>query len=97
MPFLLYDTSPPTKRNLIERRQIPKRKSVIIALATGDDITERIGTDAIGKKYGKGIVAADENGRWVDYLILGPLHNSTMYRKRTSAIKADGPIFAAGS
>ena len=65
--------------------------------AVGEDITSRIGIDAIGKEYGKEIAAADENGTFVDYLIPDPLHNFTLYRKHTWAIKADGLIFAAGS
>lgn len=64
----------------------------------GDDITGRIGTDAIGKEYGKEIAAADENGRAVDYLIPDPLHDDyKLYRKHTWAIKADELVFAAGS
>ncbi len=63
----------------------------------GEDITSRIGIDAIGKEYGKEIAAADENGTFVDYLIPDPLHNFTLYRKHTWAIKAEGFIFAAGS
>ena len=66
--------------------------------AVGADITSRIGTDAIGKEYGKELVAADANGRFVDYLIPDPLHDYTLYRKHTWAIKADdGLVFAAGS
>lgn len=65
--------------------------------AVGDDIAGRIGIDAIGKEYGKEIAAADENGRWVDYLIPDPRQDYTLYRKHTWAIKADGLIFAAGS
>ena len=63
----------------------------------GDDITSRIGIDAIGKEFGKELAAADENGTFVDYLIPDPLHDYTLYRKHTWAIKADGLIFAAGS
>ena len=66
--------------------------------AVGQDITSRIGIDAIGKEYGKELVAADENGTFVDYLIPDPLHDYTLYRKHTWAIKADdGRIFAAGA
>ena len=65
--------------------------------SVGDDITGRIGTDAIGKEYGKELAAADENGVFVDYLIPDPLDNYTLFRKHTWAIKADGLIFAAGS
>ncbi len=63
----------------------------------GDDITGRIGTDAIGKEYGQEIAAAGETGRFVTYLIPDPLRDFTLYRKHTWAIKADGLIFAAGS
>ena len=63
----------------------------------GDDITGRIGVDAIGKEYGKEIAAADEAGRFVTYLIPDPRSMYTLYRKHTWAIKADGLIFAAGS
>ena len=63
----------------------------------GDDITSRIGIDAVGKEYGEEIAAVDENGRFVDYLIPDPLHDYTLYRKHTWPIRADGLIFAAGS
>lgn len=63
----------------------------------GDDITGRIGTDAIGKEYGQEIAATGETGRFVTYLIPDPLRDFTLYRKHTWAIKADGLIFAAGS
>ena len=70
----------------------------VFAGVEGDDITGRIGTDAIGKEYGKELAAADENGMFVDYLIPDPLHDFTLYRKHTWAVKADnGLIFAAGS
>ena len=39
----------------------------------------------------------NENGKFVDYLIPDPLHDYTLYRKHTWAIRADGLIFAAGS
>ena len=63
----------------------------------GDDITGRIGVDAVGKEYGKEIADAGETGRFVTYLISDPFQNYTLYRKHTWAIKADGLIFAAGS
>ena len=63
----------------------------------GEDITGRIGIDALGKEYGKEIAAAGENGTFVDYLIPDPLDNFTLYRKHTWAVKADGLVFAAGS
>ena len=66
--------------------------------AVGQDITSRIGIDAIGKEYGEEIAAADDKGTFVDYLIPDPLHDYTLYRKHTWAIKADnGLIFAAGA
>ena len=65
--------------------------------SVGEDITSRIGIDAIGKEYGREIAAADENGTFVDYLIPDPRDDFTIYRKHTWAIKADGLIFAAGS
>ena len=63
----------------------------------GEDITGRIGVDAVGKEYGKEIADADETGRFITYLIPDPLQDYTLYRKHTWAIKADGLIFAAGS
>ena len=63
----------------------------------GEDITGRIGVDAVGKEYGKEIADADETGRFVTYLIPDPRDGYTLYRKHTWAIKADGLIFAAGS
>ena len=73
----------------------------------GDDITGRIGVDAVGKEYGKEIAAADETGRFITYLIPDPRSMYTLYRKHTWAIRAFVPdidsdnevrlIFAAGS
>ena len=66
--------------------------------AVGVDITGRIGTDAIGKEYGKELAAADEQGTFVDYLIPDPLDdNYRIYWKRTYAVRHDGLVFAAGS
>ena len=63
----------------------------------GADVTGRLGRDAINKEYGKEFVSADENGKWVDYLIPDPFSDYTLYRKHTWVIRVGDRIFAAGS
>ena len=51
--------------------------------------------DATGYFYGDDLLAADENGRWVDYVFLNP-ETGEQPTKHTWAIRHDGLIFASG-
>ena len=58
-------------------------------------VSPRERTDANGKPYGLEIVAADENGRWVDYVFVNPETGETE-QKHTWVIKYDGLLFLSG-
>ena len=51
--------------------------------------------DVTGYFYGDDLLAADENGRWVDYVFLNP-ETGEQPTKHTWAIRHDGLIFASG-
>ena len=59
----------------------------------GQSVRER--SDITGKPYGLEIGAADEDGRWVDYVFVNPATGEPQ-RKHTWVIKHDGLLFAAG-
>ncbi len=52
-------------------------------------------SDINGKPYGRELVAADENGVWVDYFFTNPLTDEPT-RKRTWARRHDGLVFGSG-
>lgn len=52
-------------------------------------------SDINGKPYGLEVVAADENGRWVDYVFVNPTSGETE-QKHTWVIKHDGLLFLSG-
>ena len=51
--------------------------------------------DVTGYFYGDDLLAADEDGRWVDYVFLNP-ETGEQQTKHTWAIRHDGLIFASG-
>ena len=51
--------------------------------------------DVTGYFYGDDLLAADENGRWVDYVFLNP-ETGEQPTKHTWSIRHDGLIFASG-
>ncbi len=57
--------------------------------------TPAVRSDITGKPYGLEVVAADENGRWVDYVFVNP-STGEPERKHTWVIKHDGLSFASG-
>jgi len=57
--------------------------------------TPAVRSDITGKPYGLEVVAADENGRWVDYVFVNPVTGEPE-RKHTWVIKHDGLSFASG-
>ena len=52
-------------------------------------------TDVNGKPYGKELVAADENGIWVDYFFTNP-RTGTPTLKHAWAVRHDGLVFGSG-
>ena len=61
----------------------------------GEDITGPLGTDATGNEFGSDLVAATEQGHWVDYVFLIP-GTDREGQKHTWAVKRDGLVFASG-
>ena len=57
--------------------------------------TPAVRSDITGKPYGREVVAADEDGRWVDYVFVNPTTGEPE-RKHTWVIKHDGLSFASG-
>ena len=57
--------------------------------------TPAMRSDITGKPYGLELVAADEDGRWVDYVFVNPTTGQPE-RKHTWVIKHDGLSFASG-
>ena len=57
--------------------------------------TPAVRSDITGKPYGLEVVAADEDGRWVDYVFVNPVTGEPE-RKHTWVIKHDGLSFASG-
>ena len=51
--------------------------------------------DANGHFYGDDLLGADEDGRWVDYVLLNP-ESGEEQQKHTWAVRYDGLIFASG-
>ncbi len=51
--------------------------------------------DSTGHFYGDDLLSADEDGRWVDYLLLNPATGDER-QKHTWAVRYDGLIFASG-
>ncbi len=61
----------------------------------GQNVNGPIGTDVSGKDFGAEILAADENGAWVDYMFENPT-TGEVGQKRSWVVKRDGLIFGAG-
>ena len=71
---------------------------ISIAHPTRPDIlgTNRaVATDVNGKLYGPELLAATENGRWVDYYFTHP-ETGDPERKHTWVVRHDGLLFASG-
>ena len=51
--------------------------------------------DATGYFYGDDLLGADEDGRWVDYVLLNP-ESGEEQQKHTWAVRYNGLIFASG-
>ena len=51
--------------------------------------------DATGYFYGDDLLAADEDGRWVDYVLLNP-ETGQNQQKHTWAVSHDGLLFGSG-
>ena len=61
----------------------------------GQDIKGPLGTDITGYNFGADLLAATEDGRWVDYVFLNPA-NDNEEQKHAWVVKHDGLIFGSG-
>ncbi len=62
----------------------------------GQDLNDPKFTDANGAEYGKRILAATDEGIWVNYLYFNPAYGNREENKHTWVVKHDGPIFGSG-
>ena len=62
----------------------------------GQDPNDPKFTDANGAEYGKRILAATDEGIWVNYLYFNPAYGNREENKHTWVVKHDGPIFGSG-
>ncbi len=61
----------------------------------GQDLAGPFGTDVTGKDFGAEMLAATEEGRWVDYVFLNPA-NANQERKHSWVVKHEGLIYGSG-
>ena len=61
----------------------------------GDDLKGPLGTDITGQVYGAEMLAADENGRWVDYVFVNP-ETGQQGVKHSWVVRHDGLLFGSG-
>ena len=62
----------------------------------GQDIKGPLGTDITGYNFGVDMLAATEDGRWVDYVYINPANDNKYERKHTWVVRRDGLIFGSG-
>ena len=80
---------------------IADEDDVMIAHATipgniGQDLKEDLGKDIYGYDFGREMISATDDGKWVDYFYLNPAHNDRRERKHSWVVKHDGLIFGSG-
>ena len=61
----------------------------------GDDLKGDLGVDIAQYRFGDVILAAPEEGRWVDYLNLNPVSGNHEF-KQSWVVRRDGLLFGAG-
>ena len=61
----------------------------------GQDLKGGLGVDATGYRFGDVMVAATEEGRWVDYLFLNPATGNQEF-KHAWVVRHDGLLFGSG-
>ena len=61
----------------------------------GQDLKGGLGVDATGYRFGDVMVAATEEGRWVDYLFLNPNTGNQEF-KHAWVVRHDGLLFGSG-
>ena len=66
----------------------------VFAFAAGSPLSWR--HDPTGNRYGEKLVAADENGVVVEYLIPVPSQDYTFRKKTAWAVRAEGLVFSSG-
>ena len=62
----------------------------------GMSLTGPLGTDIRGKDFGSEMLAANENGAWVEYVYLNPNDDNKYERKHSWLVKHDGIIYGSG-
>lgn len=62
----------------------------------GMSMTGPLGTDIRGKDFGAEMLAADENGAWVEYVYLNPDDDNKHERKHSWVVRHDGVIYGSG-
>ena len=62
----------------------------------GQDVKGPLGTDITGYNFGVDMLAADEDGRWVDYVYINPADDNKYERKHSWLVRRDGLIFGSG-
>ena len=62
----------------------------------GRSLNEELGVDINGYRFGDDMLAATEEGRWVDYTYLNPARRNQQEVKHTWVVKRDGLIFGSG-
>ena len=80
---------------------IADENDVMISHATipgnvGLDLKGDLGKDIYGYDFGRELVSATDEGKWVDYFYLNPAHGERRERKHAWVIKHDGLLFASG-
>ncbi len=74
---------------------------VIIAHPTipeniGQDLKGPLGTDIYGKEFGRELIAATEDGQWVEYFYDNPANDNRRETKHAWAVRHDGLVFVSG-
>ncbi len=80
---------------------IADENDVMIAHATipgniGQDLKEDLGKDIYGYDFGREMISATDEGKWVDYFYLNPAQNERRERKHSWVVKHDGLLFGSG-
>ena len=80
---------------------IANEDGVILAHPTvqdniGRSLNEELGVDINGYRFGDDMLAATEEGRWVDYTYLNPARRNQQEVKHTWVVKRDGLLFGSG-
>ena len=62
----------------------------------GKDLKEDFGKDIYGYDFGRELIGATGEGKWVDYFYLNPAQDERRERKHSWVVKHDGLLFGSG-